>query len=93
MNLILLEQMTCFGKTEFSVTLVTALTGSGSYVEGVEKTLLFATEEESTACFEKLRPISNYTPYVALKHFNRYGKSAPKMHMSSCMGPKKIVRH
>lgn len=96
MNLLLLEQVKCGDTTEYAVTLVTGQTDDedSHYVEGVEKTRTFATEEESIRCFEQLRPIAKYTPYAALKRFNRYcNPNRIKMDMSQCLGPTKILQH
>jgi len=94
MNLVLLEQMRC-GGVEFSVTLITGTTSEEDlFVEGVDKTHIFATEAESIRCFEKLRPIAKLDHYTALKRFNRYGKSgSTKMPLSECVGKSKRIRH
>lgn len=75
MNQLLLETITCCGVTEYSVTLVTGQTSEDFYVEGVEKTHAFATEEEAERCFKHLLHIVKNTPFSALKQFNRYGKT------------------
>lgn len=95
MNMLLLETMKCGGTVEFSVTLITGTTSEEDlYVEGVDKTHIFATEAEAQRCFEQLRSIAKIGPYAALKRFNRYGKSSPtKLPLSKCVGQSKRIRH
>jgi hypothetical protein len=96
MNLVLLEKLICGGDTEYSVTLVTGQTSEeeDQYVEGVEKTHIFATQAESERCFESLRHLARASPYEALKRFNRYGKSKPtKLPLSKCVGPTHRIKH
>lgn len=96
MNLVLLEKVICGGVVEFSVTLVTGQTSNDEdqYVEGVEKTHIFATEAEAQRCFENLRHIARNLPYAALQQFNRYGKSGPtKLPLSKCLGHTKRIKH
>lgn len=93
--MLLLETMKCGGLVEYSVTLITGSTSEEDcYVEGVDKTHIFATEAEAQRCFEQLRHIAKIRPYAALKKFNRYGKSTPtKMPLSKCVGQSKRIRH
>lgn len=94
--MLLLETMKCQGDVEFSVTLITGTTNEDQdlYVEGVDKTHIFATEAEAQRCFEHLRHITKNRPYAALQQFNRYGKSGPtKLPLSKCVGQTKRIRH
>jgi len=93
--MLLLETMKCGGIVEFSVTLITGSTSEDDlYVEGVDKTHIFATEAVAQRCFEQLRHIAKIDSYTALKRFNRYGKSGPtKMALSKCVGHTKRIRH
>ena len=95
MNTLLLETMKCQGTVEYSVTLITGTTSEEDlYVEGVDKTHIFATQAEAISCFEQLRPIAKIGHYAALKRFNRYGKSTPvKLPLSKCVGKSKRIRH
>jgi hypothetical protein len=81
------------GIPEYGVTLITGQTGENElYVEGVEKTHLFETEEESLVCFKHLRHIVKNRPLAALEQFNRYKKNG-KVPLSKCVGHTKRVRH
>lgn len=94
--MLLLETVKCFGNVEYGVTLITGTTNEDLdlYVEGVDKTHLFASETEARHCFEHLLPIAKIGPYAALKRFNRYGKSRPtKPPLSKCVGETKRIRH
>lgn len=92
--MLLLETVTCAGNVEYGVTLITRTTCEDSYIEGVDKTHLFATEAEATRCFEQLRRITKNHPYAALQQFNRYGKSGPtKLPLSKCVGKSKRIKH
>ena len=94
MNMLLLETVNCCGNVEYGVTLITRTTCEDSYIEGVDKTRLFASEAEAKRCFERLRPIVKIHPYAALQQFNRYGKSGPtKLPLSKCVGKSKRIRH
>lgn len=79
---------------EFRVTLVTEQSeGSDDYINGIEKTRHFDTEEEALTCFNALRPIVLASPYSALKKFNRHGKPPVHLPLSQCVGPTKRIRH
>ena len=96
MNTLLLEIMKYGENVEYSVTLITGTTNEDLdlYVEGVDKTRLFATEAEAQRCFDQLRPIAKNSPYMALHQFNRYGKSdLIKMPLSKCVGKSKRIKH
>lgn len=94
--MLLLETVKCYGSVEYAVTLITGTTDEYQdlYVEGVDKTRVFATEAEAQRCFDHLRHITKNRPYAALQQFNRYGKSGPtKLPLSKCVGPSKRIRH
>jgi len=96
MNQLLLETITCCGVTEYSVTLVTGQTTEHEdlYVEGVEKTHKFKTEDEAKRCFKHLIHIVKNTPFAALKQFNRYGKTGrDTTHFAAFVGHTRRIRH
>ena len=95
MNMLLLEQMICFGEAKYSVTLVTGQTHEHEdlYVEGVEKTHHFETEADAQVCFEYLRYIAKIHPYPALKAFNRYNRTRIQAPLSKCVGHTQRIRH
>lgn len=95
MNSLFLTKMTS-DRVEYGVTL---LTGSkcddyDRYVENMEKTKVFETEEEAKHCFKNLAHITKNRPYAALKQFNQYGKSRRTiLPLSKCVGHTNRIRH